>query len=189
MSSAPSAPAIPVEEQGLWRAYLQKDERLIWTGRPAGGLRLRRSDRLVVPASLLVGLVAVLSLRASPLSERDGTGLLFGLSTIAFALWLLVGRHLYDALQRGFMRYALTDRRALILRRLLFQRLESWPIGPFMPIDYRPGALWHIYFAKFYTDVGETRTLTRVGFEFIPDGEHVKAMVERIQRDAAEANA
>lgn len=119
--------------------YLQPGERVLWTGRPAAGLRLGPRDAFLVPFSIFwLGFVAfwewsVLRGSGSPIM------LLFGAVMLVFGLFFLIGRFFVDAAVRGGTVYAVTDRRALIVRRFFGERLLSAPLGGQLRLKGRNG--------------------------------------------------
>jgi hypothetical protein len=119
------------DSSGDFGPFLQSGERIVWTGRPSQGLRFSARDVLLVPFSLLWGGSAIFwETTALAINARIGAGgseaaifPLFGIPFVLVGLYMIVGRFLLDAWVRSRMTYALTDRRALILRRLLGERL------------------------------------------------------------------
>ena len=96
--------------------HLLAGEKVLWSGRPWQGLMLTRRDALMIPFSLVWGGFAifwesnVVSMKA-PLVFK-----LFGIPFVVIGLFLIFGRLPLDAWLRSRIHYALTDRRALILR-------------------------------------------------------------------------
>jgi hypothetical protein len=113
---------------------LRIGERLLWKGRPRGGLRLRAQDAFLIPFSLVWGGFAIFW-EASVLTHipRDtAVGWffpLFGVPFVLFGLYFIVGRFWVDAMRRGRTEYALTDQRAIIASGLFTRTIRS--------IDYR----------------------------------------------------
>jgi hypothetical protein len=111
---------------------LIEPERLLWTGQPVRGLRLRLSDVLLVPFSLVWGGFAVFW-EASVI--RGGGPLffaIFGLPFVAVGLYITVGRFFYEAWRRARTHYALTSERVLIVsgglgRTVTSLRLRTLP--------------------------------------------------------------
>ena len=105
-----------------FRDWLLPGERIVWSGRPAGGVIFTRRDIFLIPFSLLWCGFAILwtglAAGAAVFSHRaDVAGFpLFGLIFVAIGLYFVAGRFAVDALLRKQVRYALTDRRALISR-------------------------------------------------------------------------
>ncbi len=77
--------------------HLDSDERLLWSGAPGGGLRLRRSDIFMIPFSILWGGFAIFW---ESLALRHNAPLFFlvwGLPFVALGLQMMVGRFFWDA--------------------------------------------------------------------------------------------
>jgi len=112
-----------------FRAYLQPDERVVWTGRPTQGVWLSGRDVFLIPFSLLWGgfaifwettvlITAARSLVVLPMA-------LFGGAFVVVGCYMIFGRFFVDAWARSRMVYALTDRRALIIRRVFGEKLTA----------------------------------------------------------------
>jgi len=110
-----------------FRAYLQSGERIVWTGRPAQGVRLSGRDAFLIPFSLLWGgfaifwetSVLVMAIRTVAVLPM----VLFGGAFVVVGCYMMFGRFFVDAWARSRTVYALTDRRALIARRLFGEKL------------------------------------------------------------------
>jgi hypothetical protein len=112
-------------------AYLDTSERVLWSSVPARGILFRTGDAFLIPFGIF-WLAFVLFWEAGALAAAtratDPAPLLFalfGLPFIAIGLYLVVGRFLWDADVRGGTTYALTNRRAIILRRVPTKRFRS----------------------------------------------------------------
>src|SRR5438105_5005106 len=104
---------------------LGPDERLLWSGRPRKGIRLRAADLLFVPFSLLWAGFAVFW-ESSVIAT--GAPFLFKLWGIPFVLagtYIVFGRFIVDAIQRDRTNYAVTDQRIIIISRLITQKIKS----------------------------------------------------------------
>ncbi len=118
--------------------YLDPGEQILWTGAPPGGLLLRRKDLLLIPFSLLfVGFSLFWTAGVSGALDSGGDGfvgifLVVGLAFVGIGLFLAFGRFVVDAIQRRATAYAVTDRRALILRR---GNLKSMPLEPGLQVS------------------------------------------------------
>jgi hypothetical protein len=96
---------------------LLQGERIVWRGRPQRGLRLTGKDALLIPFSVLWGGFAIfweVSVLRAP--RTPVVMALFGIPFVLIGLFLIIGRFLFDAWVREQVFYALTDRRALMLR-------------------------------------------------------------------------
>ena len=138
---------------------LAAGERLLWTGRSAGGLLLSGRDAFLIPFSLLWGgfaivwetmvLLGISRARASPSSTANfhATGAialifpLFGSVFVIVGLFLIFGRFMVDAWLRKGMFYALTDRRVLILKTRPTLNFTSLPLDrlPALGLSERGG--------------------------------------------------
>jgi hypothetical protein len=113
-----------------FQGRLLNGERVVWEGRPAGGLLLTARDTFLIPFSLLWCGFAVFW-EFSAVSQRNGPGffLLFGLFFVLVGLYFVIGRFFVDAWVRGNTIYAITNQRVLILRSGPFSRFTSLAIN------------------------------------------------------------
>ena len=117
---------------------LAADEKILWTGRPLGGLRLQAADATLIPFSLMWGGFAIfweygvlfgLDPSGSPSSSPAPIFMrLWGIPFVVVGLYLIVGRFFGDAFQRARTIYAVTDQRILILTQAFGKRLRSLPL-------------------------------------------------------------
>jgi hypothetical protein len=104
-----------------WRqisVHLLVGEKLLWAGRPAQGLRLRRSDLYLIPFGLGWCVFGVLFLWGAfkvGSAQALWFGLPFGLCSVVIGLFIVIGRHFFDAWVRARTIYGLTDRRLVIV--------------------------------------------------------------------------
>jgi hypothetical protein len=179
-----------------WSDYLDPDERLLWTGRPAQGMRYtgKRIGASFVGLFVL-GFALFWTAGASAglwMGEWRNTDTLmfwffilfpiFGLPFVGLGLYATVGHFFHDRNTRAKTLYALTNRRALILVLGRKVSVKSWPIRPETVIDYEPGLEANIYVAtETHTDSEGDKTHTRVGFDLIEDGDKVYRLIRQIQ--------
>jgi hypothetical protein len=176
-----------------WRPYLDPDERILWQGHPAGGVRLTLRSALISAAGTVFLAFALFWMAGASIGlitgqwrTEGGFGRvmmvvfpLFGIPFVIAGLYGSFGHLLFDAWRRAATAYALTDRRALILCR---GALTSWPIGPQAQIDYQPGRKARIDFAtRRDVDSEGTASSERIGFHWIEQGDTVYRLIRRIQ--------
>jgi hypothetical protein len=106
---------------------LSPGEKLIWTGRPARGLKLAMPDILMIPFSLLWCAFALVGARS--MIEAGGLATALGLAFVAIGIYCVVGRFLTDALRRSRTFYALTAQRVIIRSGILTPRVISLDIA------------------------------------------------------------
>jgi hypothetical protein len=144
--------------------YLQAGERFVWTGRPVQGVRFGARDFFLIPFSLLWGGFAIVwesiafvgAITASASAQGAGVGVaifpLFGIPFVLAGLYLIVGRFFADAWVRSRITYALTDRRALVLRRMFGDRLSA------VSLTHCPGLSLNLRGARGDVDFEPSRT-------------------------------
>jgi hypothetical protein len=129
------------------RPYLDEGERVLWTGKPVLGPYLRRNWTatcfgvffLSFTCVWLTFALGIGSVMWGLLRESGGDGglvvtmpsLLFSLVGSVFLLvggWLTFGHHIASYLEWRKMRYAITDRRVIILGGAFRRRLDSIPL-------------------------------------------------------------
>lgn len=111
--------------------YLEAGERVLWSGTPVRGLLLRREDRALLPFGL-VWLGFALFIAAGIVGSSSGPPfpfLVVPFAFVAFGLYMVIGRFLWDADVRDHTTYAITNRRAIVLRLVPTRRLASMSIS------------------------------------------------------------
>lgn len=98
----------------VFSAKLGEEERLLWMGKPAQGLRLTARDMFLVPFSL-VWLAFVIFWIAGALRQRGGFWL-YGLPFVAVGLYFVAGRFVVESWIRRSIEYAITNQRVLVSR-------------------------------------------------------------------------
>jgi hypothetical protein len=123
------------ELENSLRSYLRPGEVVRWTGRPARGFRLSSRDGFLIPFSIAwCGFAVFWTVMATIGTFASGSGSmlafpLFGIPFMLVGLYMVVGRFMVDAWVRDRTVYAVTDRRALILRRILSEHLIAADLG------------------------------------------------------------
>jgi hypothetical protein len=105
---------------------LLSGERILWSGRPAQGLRLTGNDAMLIPFSLMFAGFAVFwesSVMTAP--NVPVFAVFWGAPIVLFGLYLIVGRFLLDAWIRRGMLYAVTNKRILIYRSGPFSKFTA----------------------------------------------------------------
>lgn len=107
------------------RSMLEREERLVWTGRPKRGLLFRPTDFFLIPFSLFwMGFVVFWEYMA--LKTGGGFFALFGIPFILVGLYLLIGRYFFDALQRKRTIYGITGERVIIRSGIFSRQVSSF---------------------------------------------------------------
>jgi hypothetical protein len=110
---------------------LSPGERLIWSGQPRLGMRLRASDVLMIPFSILwCGFAIFWEVMASTATAKDGGAIaivfpLFGVPFVVIGLYFVFGRFIVDARIRARTFYGITNERIIIVSGLFARRTKS----------------------------------------------------------------
>jgi hypothetical protein len=128
------------EIQAQFRPDLFPGERLLWAGRPRGGIILRSSDILLIPFSLFWCGFAIFWESMALTSGAPLDFALFGVPFILIGLYVTIGRFVHDAAIRARLFYGVTDQRVLILRAGLAGRRHSLDLAnlPMLELEERP---------------------------------------------------
>src|ERR1039458_3086202 len=122
------------DSQSVIRQQLGPQEQLLWSGKPRGGIRLRASDALMIPFSLLWGGFAIfwetMVLHSGQKSTHSGRPVsifmaLWGIPFVLVGLYMIVGRFFVDARMRGKTFYGVTNQRVLIVSGLFSPTTKS----------------------------------------------------------------
>ena len=165
------------------RNALQPGEYVLWEGSPRKGIRLQKSDAVLIPFSLFwCGFAGfweyTVIAGGGPLIMA-----LFGIPFILVGLYLLLGRFVSRARSLSSTHYVVTDQRLLFLYRkntqfLLYQNIET------LEKEQTKDDRGTIYFSprNFYYDRtasyrGSTNLLQGRAFEDIEDVERVYRLI------------
>jgi hypothetical protein len=172
---------------------LETGERLLWSGRPGQGLRVRRADAFAIPFSLFWAGFAVfweagvVSTRA-PLFMR-----LWGIPFLAIGAYMVAGRFITDAWTRRNTVYGVTDRRVIVISGLFTLNTTSHALSalPAVTLTERRNGEGDVVLAD--TDMSHVATGGMVSrgrsvppaLEFLSDARHVYEILRAAQRQAA----
>lgn len=190
-----------------WTGRLKPGERLLWSGRPDASGRpilhpVAEPAARWALAAVCGGVVLALLYTVLPRIGRDSLSLTLVLAMVAvilFGLWyVLGGQPRWNRFWLERTRYALTDRRAIIARRV-FRRYwtASFPIAKMTParlVDL--GRVGHVMFkqgrtATSYSTISKGMVLAPghygFGFRFLPDAPAVHRRLAALQSASSKA--
>jgi Bacterial PH domain len=125
-----------IELENELRPFLGTGEKLVWTGKPKEGVRLRAADTVLIPFSLLWGGFAifwestVITTRAPLLFK------LFGIPFVLVGLYMIFGRFIVDAVRRKKTVYGITGDRVIIKSGILTPTIKSLNIRTISDISF-----------------------------------------------------
>lgn len=172
----------PTTGQG-WDGILMPSEEILWQGRPDASFAIGVAQiGAALFGCLFAGFALFWMIKASMAGGYFWT---FGLIHFSVGVAMILGALVYGPWRRRHTWYTLTNRRAFIATDLPFlgRKLKSWPIDGSAKLDYQPGDMATITFAR---DFRQTKNGTRevpIGFERIADGNTVYRLMTDI-RDA-----
>ncbi|HUX00577.1 MAG: PH domain-containing protein [Phycisphaerae bacterium] len=184
-------------------AELSQDEKLLWSGKPRRGIRLRPIDAFLVPFSIVWAGFAVFweTMALSMLWAAGGEDApsafrlvfpLFGIPFVLMGLYLLVGRFWLDAARRARTYYGVTSRRVIIVSGILGRKVKSLNLRTITDLSLAEksdgsgtitfGATFHP-FAAFssvgWPGMGETTP----SFEMVENAKHVFELIAKAQQE------
>jgi hypothetical protein len=107
---------------------LNSGEKLLWSGQPRQGFRLRPSDAFAIPFSLLWCGFAIFWETSVFNSHAPIFFRLWGIPFVLAGLYIAVGRFFVDARTRAQTYYGVTNERILILTGLFSRQTKSLPL-------------------------------------------------------------
>jgi Bacterial PH domain len=173
-------------------AELDRNERVIWSGRPRHGPVLRWMDAFAIPFGLLwTGIPLVGAWAAVTGPKGNPIAIIAPLPFVLIGLYLIVGRFFIDAAQRRRTFYALTDERILIVSGILSRNIRSVALRTLDQVDLsaRASGQGTISFGRsMYGSFAlpgwpGMKSMQPPMFEMIPDA----AVVAKLIRDAQRA--
>lgn len=155
------------------RRELAVGENVVWSGRPAAGIRLRMSDFALLPFALFWTAFAVFWEATAVSSGAPWFFRAFGSPFVLIGVYITIGRFFFEAALRSRTAYCLTDRRALIVSWFFVTRVRSVNLRalPEMSLLKHGGGMGSIVFgARNWATRGAPQSPR---FEWISDANHV----------------
>ena len=131
---------------------LMEGERLLWSGRPRRRLTLRANDLgLILLSTVFLGVGIFVESKSIKGEIEGGTPASHALLSVPFicvGIYFLVGRFFVDPWVQDGLRYAVTDRRILIVRAAPFAKFTALALDRLSQVDLieRAGGLGTIRF-------------------------------------------
>ena len=104
---------------------LDPSERLLWSGQPRGGIRLRAQDAFLIPFSILWCGFAIFWEASVIRAGGPFFFMLWGIPFVCLGLFLVFGRFFLDARSRARTSYGITNERILIISGLFSRQTKS----------------------------------------------------------------
>lgn len=113
------------ESHDALRRELSSGERLLWSGMPRQGIRLRAGDVLMIPFSLLWGGFAFFWEYSVLQQNAPVFFSLWGIPFVLAGIYIIIGRFFVDSYQRSRTLYGVTDHRVLIVSGVFSRETKS----------------------------------------------------------------
>ena len=167
-----------MEDRDIWEPLLDEAEQLNWTGRPDDGWHFRRNDWVAIVIAVLLAGVAVLAVYAGIKGDAPWWFLALFVAAGILGFGIVLFGMLRQRSIRSTTRYALTDRRVLVLVLGNPNKLWGYEIAETNRLDLaKYGEFSIVFFRDEYLKLGdkvvERHSPVEIGFEFISDGENV----------------
>jgi hypothetical protein len=180
-------------EQKL-RPELARDERLLWSGMPKQGLRLRASDWFAVPFTLFWFYMVMfgMSPHGIPTDQPPLYMTPQGIPFVLVGAYVLAGRFFVDWYQRTRTYYGVTDQRVLILDGVFNRQIKSLTLATLSDltlkqqsdgsgtITFGPGTSAYSWFGR--NSWSGTNSRQAPAFDMIEDVRKVYALIREAQQ-------
>ncbi|HCS21460.1 MAG TPA: hypothetical protein DIW47_13025 [Bacteroidetes bacterium] len=128
------------EAKQLFTDQLSGKEQILWASRPIQGLRLRNSDKYMIPFSLLwCATVVIWEWFTLSMGELGKTMAWFGVPFMLIGLYLLIGRFFMDAFIRRNTFYALSSKKILVKTGRWNSSIDQFPLKSIKRITVEQG--------------------------------------------------
>ena len=108
--------------------YLKPGETIKWLGQPIGGLRLKETDMIVIPNSIILfAFGSILSIETIRF-EANFVFVSFGFILTLLGLYLIFPRLILEKLKREATYYFITSHRVLVLSGRRKRKFQSLPL-------------------------------------------------------------
>ena len=177
-----------------WRPYTRPGERLLWAGRPRTRFVLdHMAAMLCLPAAMLAlaylllpSLLSALGLSVG-LIGVEGQNEMYRLAAAAALVYLTAYLLWHSLIWGPAYAYAVTDSRAIIVRRLPWKKVTVTYLTPLTPLNWSGGALGDVIFADELVSYGSNNRFEAptfkekaVGFVGIPDPDRVYQLIKQV---------
>jgi hypothetical protein len=176
------------------KSELSSKERLLWTGRPTLGVKLRAADVFLIPFSLVWGGFAIFWESMVVVQGAPFFFALFGIPFVLIGLYLMFGRFWVDARQRAKTYYGLTNERVIIVSGQFRRSIKSVNIDTLTDVSLTeksdgsgtitlgPMPPWHHWFGDSSWPGGGD--FASPSLEFIDNARQVYEKIRDAQREA-----
>jgi hypothetical protein len=180
---------------------LSPGERLVWSGQPRGGFRLRAADAFLIPFSVAwCGFAVFWEVMALKIAGKGGDPIaavfpLFGVPFVIVGLYLVFGRFVVDARVRERTFYGITNERIIIVSGLFGRRTKSLNLRTLSDISLteRPDGsgtitfgpshpLGHWFASGAWPGAGQ---YTAPGFHMIDRAKEIYDVIRQAQKSAS----
>lgn len=160
--------------------HLNHHEKLLWAGKPRGGILFRMSDWFTIPFSLLWCGFAIFWFVTALTSGAPFFFALFGIPFVIIGLVFVFGRFIIDAKQRENTIYGITGERLLIVTGLRTKAVKAIPLHQLFDINYtvKPDGSGTInFFDRDAESIDSKLNRKSISFNLIPE---VKVVYDKI---------
>lgn len=168
-----------------WYRHLGDGETLLWSGVPIYGPRFTRKGLMLSLLGALIigyGLNQLLLDPARYITNRVSSAPTDDeLAIILVGSYLLFGHMVFDAIKRKYTRYALTSKRAFIIKWGRLDRPDIYPIDPNTPTSIIEGSLDSVFFYCRIKTHKDGVDEIKIGFQHICEGRKVFDILEYIK--------